>query len=823
MAISGLKVVEKAQNYLIKSCGKQIKNCTAVEIHNALAAAVIDELSISDWQKSRQVHENVKTAYYLSAEFLIGRVIFNNLLCLGIYDEVKDLLSQRGFAIERLEEIEDAALGNGGLGRLAACFLDSAATLKLPLNGYGIRYKFGLFKQAIENGFQVEYADDWTRFGDFWSFRREGYDVEVKFSDQTVIAVAYDMPIIGYNNSHVCTLRLWEARSVEGFNFEKFNSGDYYDAFKKENDAAAISSVLYPNDDKVEGKILRLKQQYFFCSASVQDVLKRFKLKFGNDFSKFSEFNMFQINDTHPVIAIAELIRLLCEKEGLEFKQAFKIARESFAYTNHTVMAEALEKWSLNLIKQTIPHVLTYILKIQKEFEDEMARLKVSSDVVDHVAPIQNDMVHMANLAVFSTKVVNGVSAIHTQILMEDVLKDWYAIYPERFQNKTNGITQRRWLLLANPRLSALVTKLLNSSSWITDLSQLKNLEKFALDEAVAQEISKKMQEEHMTDLLKVNGFDGYAKNLEVLNEFIKIKNENKKVLVDYLKKTQNLVIDSNTIFDVQIKRLHEYKRQLLNILAILHLYFKIDEGSLLDFEPTTFIFGAKAAPGYVRAKGIIKLINSVAELIESNEKVRKFIKVVFIANYNVSYAEKLFAAADVSEQISVAGTEASGTGNMKFMLNGAVTLGTYDGANVEIVQEAGEENNYIFGNTVETLKKLEKTYNPRAIYESDKEIKRVLDALDSGELDDGGTGYFKELKSSILDGASWHKPDVYYLLADFHSFIEAKLKVSSDYKKSLLFANKCLKNVANAGKFSSDRTIAEYAKDIWKIEPVQL
>ena len=792
MAISGLKVVEKAQNYLIKNCGKQFKNCTYVELHNALAAAVVDELALGDWKKSQEAHANVKTANYLSAEFLIGRVVFNNLLCLGIYDEVKSLLEEKGFAIELLEEIEDAALGNGGLGRLAACFLDSAATLNLPLNGYGIRYKFGIFKQAVEDGFQVEYADDWTRFGDHWSLRRESADVRVQFKNQTVIAAAYDMPIIGFENSHVCTLRLWEAHAVEGFDFAKFNQGEFNNAFKQENEAAAISSVLYPNDETVEGKILRLKQQYFFCSASLQDVLRQFRVKFGGDFSKFSDFNVFQINDTHPVIAIAELIRLLCTEEGLSFSQAFKIARDSFAYTNHTVMAEALETWPLSLMEQIIPHVLVYVLKIQKEFEDEMARLKVSSEVVTSIAPIQQDVVHMANLAVFSTKAVNGVSEIHTQILKEDVLKNWYAIYPERFQNKTNGITQRRWLLLANPKLANLITKLLDSKKWVTDLMQLKNLEKFLQNEAV-------------------------------LNELVKIKNENKVILANYLQKLQGLTLDPTTIYDVQIKRLHEYKRQFLNVLAILHLYLKLDEGSLTDFTPTTFIFGAKAAPGYVRAKSIIKLINSVANLVNSNEKVRKFIKLVFVANYNVSYAEKLIAAANVSEQISVAGSEASGTGNMKFMLNGAVTLGTYDGANIEIVQAAGEESNYIFGNRFEDLKAIQSNYNPRQIYENDFEIKRVLDMLDNGALNDGGTGCFKELKSSILDGASWHQPDQYFVLADFHSFIEAKLKVSNDYKSKLVFANKCLKNIANAGRFSSDRTIAEYAKDIWKIGSVKV
>lgn len=792
MAISGAKIVEAAQKYLTKKCGKSFEDCSAIEAHNAIATAIVDELAAGDWQRSKKAHESGRTAFYLSAEFLVGRAIFNNLICLGIYDEVKSLLQQKGFAIENFEEIEDAALGNGGLGRLAACFLDSAATLKLPLDGYGIRYKFGLFRQVIENGFQVEYPDDWTRFGDGWSIKRDSESVEVKFKGQVVVAVPYDMPIIGYENSHVCTLRLWQAQTQDGFDFDLFNDCRFVEAFKKQDEAASISSVLYPNDSKNEGKILRLKQQYFFCSASLQDVIKKYRKRFGSDFSKFSETFMFQINDTHPVVAIAELVRLLCENEKLSFSEAFKIARNSFAYTNHTVMAEAFEKWPISFFEQIIPDVLVYVLKIQKEFEKDMASLQISSEVLADISPVKDGTVHMVNLAVYGTKFTNGVAQIHTQILKDDVLKNWYTIYPDRFQNKTNGITQRRWLLLCNERLAGLVTKLLGSKKWVTDLSQLKNLEK-------------------------------YAQNESVLQELIKIKSENHEKLANHLKKMQGIEIDPETIFDVQVKRLHEYKRQLLNVLAILHLYFQIDDGRLSNFTPTTFIFGAKAAPGYARAKAIIKLINSLASLVQSNEKVRRFINVVFVENYNVSYAEKLVAAADVSEQISTAGFEASGTGNMKFMLNGAVTLGTYDGANIEIVQEAGSENNYIFGNTVEQLKELSKTYDPKKIYETDPEIRRVLDALDGGLLDDGGTGCFKELKSSILEGASWHRPDVYYLLADFHSFIDAKLRVADDYCSSLVFANKCLKNIANAGKFSSDRTISDYAKEIWKIGPVKI
>lgn len=792
MAVDGFKIVQKAQSHILKNLDKDFAQCSAVEVHNAIAAAVVDELQGSTWKKSEQVHEAGKEALYLSAEFLLGRAVFNNLICLGIYDKVKELLAQKGFAIEKFEEIEDAALGNGGLGRLAACFLDSAATLKLPLKGYGIYYKFGLFKQHIKNGFQMEYADDWTRFGDCWSVKREGLDVLVEFKNETVVAVAHDIPIIGFENGHVCTLRLWEACALNGFNLSLFNEGKHIDAFKKQNSAASVSSVIYPADETEQGKILRLKQQYFFCSASVQDVLRSYRKNFGSNFAHFAEHRVFQINDTHPTLAVVELIRLLCEQENLSFKQAFQIARNAFAYTNHTVMAEALEKWPLRLIEQVLPNVVPYIFQIQKELEAELAEKQLSAEGLADVSIVQGSLVNMANLAVYCSKAVNGVAEIHTQILKESVLKNWFSVFPQRFQNKTNGITQRRWLLLANERLAGFITELLGSKDWTVHLSELKKLEKF-------------------------------SQNAEVLVEIAKIKQENHVKLASYLQKMQGLKIDPNTIFDVQVKRLHEYKRQLLNILSIIWLYFKIDEGGLKNFHPTTFIFGAKAAPSYVRAKYIIKLINSVAQLVRENERVRKFINVVFVENYNVSYAEKLVCAANVSEQISTAGTEASGTGNMKFMLNGAVTLGTFDGANVEIVQEAGAQNNYIFGNTVEQIKKLQQTYNPREIYETDCEIKRVLDALDGNLFDEEARNCFRELKSSILDGASWHKPDQYYLLADFHSFVEAKLKISQDFYNTLEFSRKCFFNIANAGKFSSDRTVRDYAENIWKIEPVEL
>lgn len=761
----------------------------ATQLHSALAKAVMSQLA-DQWKSSKSAHESGRRACYFSAEFLVGRAIFNNLLCLGIYDDIKWLLGERGVALERLEETPDAALGNGGLGRLAACFLDSAATLDLPLDGYGIRYKFGLFRQEIEDGFQTEYPDDWTRQGDPWSLRCEQDAVRVRFADQTVVAVPYDMPIIGYQTDHVSTLRLWQAEPVHRFDFAAFNESRYRDAVAQRDAAETISSVLYPNDNTHEGKLLRLRQQYFFCSASLQDLVRTYSRRYGDDFSKFADCHAIQLNDTHPVISIAELIRILCDEKKLSFDQAFAIARKTFAYTNHTIMAEALETWPCDFIKEILPDVFCYIEKVQQAFEKEMAALHVSPKVASRIAPIQNGVVHMAHLGVYASRYTNGVAQIHTEILKSQTLSDWYQIYPQRFQNKTNGITQRRWLALCNRELSALLTRLLGSDAWVKDLSLLKQLEKYADDGSV-------------------------------LDEFISIKEEKKRQLADFIWQHEGVKADPNTIFDVQVKRLHEYKRQLLNALSILHLYFQIKDGRIKDFVPTTFLFGAKAAPGYHRAKGIIKLINSIAELIENDPKVSPYIKVVFLHNYNVSYAEKIVAGSDVSEQISTAGTEASGTSNMKFMLNGTVTLGTFDGANIEIVEEAGEANNYIFGNTVEQLHKLEAKYDPMEIYQSNADIQKVLDALDDGTLDDGGSGIFAELKQSILKGADWHKADQYFLLADFEDYIRAKLQVNHDKQDRMAFARKCWINLCNAGKFSSDRTILDYAENIWHIQKV--
>ncbi len=781
-----LQIVNDAIKFAKNKYFKDIKELNSNELHEVVSSAVMSYIA-NDWKNSKDKRIKNRTAFYLSAEFLVGRAIYNNLVSKGLYDDIEKELNEYGVSLKALEDVEDAALGNGGLGRLAACFLDSAATLDIPLDGYGIRYKYGLFKQDIVDGFQTETADDWTKYGDPWSVRCESDTVTVDFKDMSVKAVPYDMPIIGYGTNNIGTLRLWQSESLVPFDFDLFNAQKYDKSVALKNRAEDISRVLYPNDDNNEGKKLRLKQQYFFSSASLQDIIRKYKTIHDNDFTKFADYITIQLNDTHPVISIPELIRLLTVYENIKFEDAVEICKNVFNYTNHTIMQEALEKWDLKLIRDTIPQVLDIIKKLDKMLKSELKKANIDKEKASRMQIIQDKRVHMAYLAIFCSRYINGVARIHTEILKTDVLKDWYELYPEKFQNKTNGITQRRWLLLCNKELSSLVTELLGSDEWVTDLDKLRELEK-------------------------------YADNEDVINRFIAIKESKKKQLVDYIKVHDGVEVDTNSIFDIQIKRLHEYKRQLLNALAILELYFEIKEGTLKDFVPTTFIFGAKSAPGYARAKGIIKLINEIANLIEKDKEVSKYIKVVFVKNYNVSYAEKLVAAAEVSEQISTAGTEASGTGNMKLMLNGAVTLGTFDGANIEIVEEAGEENNYIFGARVEDIEEINKTYSSKEIYENDEDIKRVLDALVDGTLKDGRTKIFKELYDSLLKGASWHKPDHYYLLLDFNDYVDAKKRVNSDYKNKKEFYKKCWLNMCNAGKFSSDRTIKEYAKEIWHV-----
>ena len=603
------------------------------------------------------------------------------------------------------------------------------------------------------------------------------------------MAVPYDMPIFGYKNGFAGTLRLWQAEPVKEFDFDAFNRQDYMEACRAQIEAENISRTLYPNDDARPGKLLRLKQQYFFCAASLHDLLKK-HLKAGRKIEDFAEYNSIQLNDTHPTISIPELIRLLMTEYGVSFEKSLEIAQKTFNYTNHTIMPEALEKWGTDLMEELLPQVYSVILRINEAFIADMYRRNMPREQIDQMKMVSGGVVHMAKMAIYCSSCTNGVARIHTEILKHNALPEWYELYPERFQNKTNGITPRRWIALCNPELSAQITDLLGDEGWITDLSRLKKLEKYAGDPAQ-------------------------------LDRFSRIKSAKKATLAEYIAEHDRTAVDADSIFDIQIKRLHEYKRQLLNAFSIMYIYFGIKDGSIKDFYPTTFIFGAKSAPGYARAKAIIKYINEIAALVNSDPAVKGLINVVFVQNYNVSYAEKLVTAADISEQISTAGTEASGTGNMKFMLNGTVTLGTYDGANVEIAEEAGIENNYIFGARVEELEKIMPSYDPRKIYASDPQIARVLDTLIDGTFSDGGSGAFRELYYALLDGASWHVPDHYYLLGDLHSYVEAKLKANADYRDDRAgFLRKCWINMSNAGKFSSDRTIADYAKEIWRITP---
>ncbi len=781
-------IMEKLEITAQEAYCKKVEELTPSELHLALGKVVMGEIA-PNWAKSKAKHNSERRAYYFSAEFLMGRMMYNNLYCLGILDEVTKLLKKKGIDINVFEEIDDAALGNGGLGRLAACYLDSAATQEVPLDGYGIRYKYGLFKQLIKDGYQVEVADNWQRFKDPWCVRREDEAVTVSFKDQTVKAVPYDMAVIGCKTNNINTLRLWQAEAVNEFDFTAFNNTEYDRAVKEKNDAENISKVLYPNDNKYEGKVLRLKQQYFFCSASLQDIMRRYKAKHGTDFSHFAEENAIQLNDTHPVSCVPELVRLL-QLEGMGFDEAFEIARKTCSYTNHTVLSEALEKWSADLMTQVIPEIYDIICLIANKCQEELIAKGIGNDMRAKMRIIDGNAVHMARLATYAGTYVNGVAQLHTEILKADLLKEWYQVYPERFLNKTNGITQRRWLGLCNPELSELITDKVGSDDWLIDLSKLSVL----------------------NDCL----------DARTINKFNKIKAKKKVQLAEYIKKMDGFDVNPDTIFDVQVKRLHEYKRQLINAFSIMAIYFRIKEGKLPNWTPTTFIFGAKAAPGYARAKAIIKYITEIANLVNNDPDTKDKLQVYFISNYNVSYAEKIVVAADISEQTSTAGLEASGTGNMKFMLNGAVTLGTWDGANIEIAECAGVENEYIFGARVEDIDRLKKEgYNPAGLLEQNPELKRVINTLIDGTFDDDGAqgeGSFRELHHALTKGTHWHDPDHYFLIQDLPDYIETKIRANADYADRKEFGKKCLINVANAGKFSSDRAILEYANEIWHV-----
>ncbi len=753
-----------------------LQEATAEELHEALGVAVM--MAISDnWSNAKRTRMSERKAYYISAEYLIGRLVYSNLYNLGILDEMKQIFAARGVDLSILEDIEDAALGNGGLGRLAACFLDSAASTNIPLSGYGLRYKFGLFKQSFdEEGSQKENADDWSKYGDPWSYRRYNHTVKVSFPDHTVLAVPYDVPVIGYGTQNVGTLRLWQCEAEEELDFNAFNDQDYLRALTQKNKAEDITRVLYPNDSTWEGKRLRIKQQYVLSSASLQDMLRTYKVAHGNDLSEFAKYYAVQLNDTHPAMSIPELIRLLMV-EGMDFDHAFEIAQKTFSYTNHTVMGEALEKWNLDLMRSVVPEIVDIICRIDYKLKCEHPELFI----------IRDNTAHMANLSVYVGSYVNGVAEIHSQILKDDCFKDWYRVFPERFQNKTNGITPRRWMGLCNPELTQMLRYRVGGD-FLKDLDMLAKLKDQIDDDLVSQ--------------------------------FNAIKRQKKEQLCRLVEAKEGVKLNPDFVFDVQVKRLHEYKRQLLNALSIVDIYFRLKDGSLTDFQPTVYLFGAKSAPGYARAKAIIRYINRIAKLINNDPDVNDKLKVVFVQNYNCSYAEYIIPAADISEQISPAGTEASGTGNMKLMLNGAVTLGTLDGANVEIVKEAGNENNYIFGHTVEQINALRDSYYARGIYDTNPRLHRAIDTLVDGTVpcDDAQ----RELYHALLDGTGWHKADHYFLLLDYASYFDAKLQANRDYADRLAFGKKCLMNIASAGKFSSDRTIRQYAEEIWHVQPTQ-
>ena len=794
---------------------KTIDEATPQQIFQAVSYAVKDVI-IDDWIATQKAYDeaDAKTVYYMSMEFLMGRALGNNLINLTAYKEVKEALEEMEIDLNVIEDQEpDAALGNGGLGRLAACFLDSLATLNYPAYGCGIRYRYGMFKQKIKDGYQVEVPDNWLKEGNPFEIRREEYAKEVRFGGnirfendpetgkakfvqenyESVLAIPYDMPIVGYGNHVVNTLRVWDAKAITDFKLDEFDRGNYHKAVEQENLAKLIVDVLYPNDNHYSGKELRLKQQYFFISASLQALLEKYKKKH-SDVRKLHEKVIIQMNDTHPTVAVPELMRLLIDQEGLSWEEAWEVTSKTCAYTNHTIMAEALEKWPIDLFSRLLPRIYQIVQEIDRRFLIKVNEMYPGNEhKVKKMAILRDGQVRMANMAIIAGFSVNGVAKLHTDILKTQQLRDFYEMMPEKFNNKTNGITQRRFLAHGNPLLADWITDKIGNG-WITDLSQIEKLRPFADDEKARR-------------------------------EFMQIKYENKVRLAKYIKEHNGIEVDPRSIFDVQVKRLHEYKRQLLNILHIMYLYNQIKEHPEMSVYPRTFIFGAKAAAGYLRAKETIKLINSVADVVNNDRSINGKLKVVFIEDYRVSNAEIIFAAADVSEQISTASKEASGTGNMKFMLNGAPTLGTMDGANVEIVQEVGAENAFIFGLSSEEVINYENNggYNPTDIYFNDWELKRVIDQLMDGTYANGDHEMYKNLYNSLLNTQCTDRADTYFILKDFRSYAEAQKRVEEAYRDQQIWSRMAMMNTICSGKFSSDRTIEEYVSDIWKLEKVDV
>ncbi|MBQ3649778.1 MAG: glycogen/starch/alpha-glucan phosphorylase [Treponema sp.] len=814
MKFDAEKFKENLTARLRRQYGKDITQATKHDLFDAVSASAL-EIIMPNWMETRRAYEAkpTKQLYYLSAEFLMGRALSNNLINTGIMDHVREVLKGMNVDYNVIEDEEpDAGLGNGGLGRLAACFLDSLATLEYPGHGYGIRYEYGMFEQHIIDGEQVEFPDNWLKHRDPWEVKRSDLAVTVKFGGQIkygktpdgqdrfyienaeeITATPYDMPIVGFGNETVNTLRLWQASSPDGFDLQLFNDMQYNRAVEKQNNAENISRVLYPNDNGPMGKELRLRQQYFFTSASLQDLIHHFVLNVGTDFSKFPQYHVIQLNDTHPVVAIPEMMRILLDEYNVGWNDAWNVVTKTFAYTNHTILAEALEKWPIEIFQRLLPRIYQIVEEINRRFMIEL-RAKFPNDYgkQNHMAIIHDGKVYMGWLAIHSCFSVNGVAELHTKLLKEQEFKDWNTIYPQKFNNKTNGVTQRRWLLCSNPELASFITERIGHG-WETDLTKLKALEKFADDD-------------------------------ESLNKLTEIKKHNKQKLADYLKHAQNEFLDPESIFDTQVKRLHEYKRQLLNVFHIMYLYNRIVEDPSFNPPSRTFIFGAKAASGYRRAKQIIKLINTVAERINNDRRVGGKLRVVFVENYRVSVAEKIIPASDVSEQISTAGYEASGTSNMKFMMNGALTLGTMDGANIEIVESAGKDNAFIFGLNSDEIIKInsEHSYNPQKYLDRNPQLAKILNQLVDGTYDKTGL-LFRDLHDSIVFGIEGQRPDVYFILADFDSYVQAQEKVAKAYADKRNWARMALINIANSGKFSSDRTIEDYVRDIWKINKIKI
>ena len=793
----------------------ELDNASQQQIYQAVAYA-LKEWIIEDWMDTQKTYEekDPKILYYMSMEFLMGRALGNNLINMSMYGEVKEALDELGVDLNAVEDQEpDPALGNGGLGRLAACFLDSLATLGYAAYGCGIRYQYGMFKQKIKDGYQIEVPDEWLKNGNPFELKRPEYAKEVRFGGnirteydeaagrinfiqenyQSVMAVPYDYPVVGYGNHIVNTLRIWDAEPITDFQLDSFDKGEYDKAVEQKNLAKNIVEVLYPNDNHYEGKELRLKQQYFFVSASLQAAVAKYK-KNHDDITKLYEKMTIQMNDTHPTVSVAELMRILMDEEGLGWDEAWEVTTKTCAYTNHTIMAEALEKWPIDLFSRLLPRVYQIVEEIDRRFVNKIREMYPGNEEkVRKMAILWDGQVRMAHMAIAAGYSVNGVAKLHTEILKNQELKDFYQMMPEKFNNKTNGITQRRFLMHGNPLLSDWVTKKLGTDTWATDLSLMSGLKKY-VDDPKSQK------------------------------EFMEIKLQNKKRLAKYIKEHNGIDVDPTSIFDVQVKRLHEYKRQLMNILHVMYLYNQLKKNPNMNFYPTTFIFGAKAAAGYRRAKQTIKLINSVADKVNNDASIKGKLKVVFIEDYRVSNAELIFAAADVSEQISTASKEASGTGNMKFMLNGAPTLGTMDGANVEIVDEIGEENAFIFGLSSEEVINYENNggYHPYEIYENDKDIHEVLDQLVDGTYADGDHELYKDLYQSLLFGDTGSQADMYFILKDFRSYAEAHEKVAKAYQDTKKWAKMAMTNTAGCGKFSSDRTIQEYVDDIWHLDKIR-